>query len=168
VEAVIAQARRVDAPLVLVAVSEPKMARLPRKLSGVRLLIMNRGELAARVGRELGHEADLDAAVMEVRAQGARDLVVTRGADGVLFTRGDSVVRLAAPAAPMVDVTGAGDAFAAAVCWSLTQDSEDLELACRRGLALAALTIGVPQTVHPQLGPESLANIMNTQAINQD
>jgi pseudouridine kinase len=173
VEAVIAQARRVDAPLVLVAVSEPKMARLPRNLSGVRLLILNRGELAARVGRALASDADLDAAVLEVRAEGARDLVVTRGAEGVLFTRGDTVVRLDAPAAPVVDVTGAGDAFAAAVCWSLVQDiggnnPENLELACRRGLALSALTIGVPQTVHPQLGPDSLAHIMPTQVINQD
>jgi pseudouridine kinase len=168
VEALIAQARRVDAPLVLVAVSEPKMARLPRDLAGVRLLILNRGELAARVGRELASETELDAAVREVKAQGARDLVVTRGADGVLFTRGDSINRLDAPAAPVVDVTGAGDAFAAAVCWSLTQDGDDLELACRRGLALSALTIGVPQTVHPQLGPDSLASIMNTPAINQD
>jgi pseudouridine kinase len=108
-----------------------------------------------------------------VRGEGARDLVVTRGADGVLFTRGDTVVRLSAPAASVVDVTGAGDAFAAAVCWSLAQDINgnnpgDLELACRRGLALSELTIGVPQTVHPQLGPDSLANIMNTQPIDQD
>jgi pseudouridine kinase len=160
VEAVIALARRVDAPLVLVAVSEPKMARLPRGLAGVRLLILNRGELAARVGRELASEAELDAAVLEVRAQGARDLVVTRGADGVLFTRGDTVVRLAAPAAPVVDVTGAGDAIAAAVCWSLVQDGDNLELACRRGLQLSALTVGVPQTVHPGLG--------NTTLIDQD
>jgi pseudouridine kinase len=160
VEAVIALARRVDAPLVLVAVSEPKMARLPRGLAGVRLLILNRGELAARVGRELASEAELDAAVLEVRAQGARDLVVTRGADGVLFTRGDTVVRLAAPAAQVVDVTGAGDAFAAAVCWSLVQDGDNLELACRRGLQLSALTVGVPQTVHPGLG--------NTTLIDQD
>jgi pseudouridine kinase len=168
VEAVIAQARRVDAPLVLVAVSEPKMARLPRDLSGVRLLILNRGELAVRVGRALASETELDAAMMEVRAEGARDLVVTRGADGVLFTRGDKVVRLDAPATQVVDVTGAGDAFAAAVCWSLAQDGDDLELACRRGLALSALTVGVPQTVHPQLGPDSLANIVNMQSINQD
>jgi pseudouridine kinase len=56
VDALIAEAAALDAPLVLVAVSEPKMARLPRDLSGVRLLILNRGELAARVGRELASE----------------------------------------------------------------------------------------------------------------
>jgi pseudouridine kinase len=168
VEALIAQARRLDAPLVLVAVSEPKMARLPRDLRGVRLLILNRGELAARVGRELASETELDAAVAEMRAQGARDLIVTRGADGVLFTRGgageDQIVRLYAHGADIVDVTGAGDAFAAAVCWSLLQDADDLELACRRGLKLSALTLGVAETVHPRLGPDSLADITTTNA----
>jgi pseudouridine kinase len=165
VEALIAQARRLDAPLVLVAVSEPKMARLPQDLSGVRLLVLNRGELAARAGRELASETELDAAVAEVRAQGARDLIVTRGAEGVLHTcsgaSDDRIVRLSAHAADVVDVTGAGDAFAAAVCWSLLQEPDDLELACRRGLKLSALTLGVSETVHPGLGPDTLN--MNTQ-----
>jgi pseudouridine kinase len=168
VDAVVAQARRLEAPLVLVAVSEPKMARLPRDLSGVRLLIMNRGELAARVGRELGSETELDAAVAEVRAQGARDLIVTRGAEGVIYTSGSDIVRLYAHGAEVVDVTGAGDAFAAAVCWSLLRDADDLELACRRGLKLSALTLGVAETVHPQLGPDSLADIIDTTTNTQD
>jgi len=166
VDAVVAQARRAEVPLVLVAVSEPKMARLPQDLSGVRLLILNRGELAARVGRELASETALDAAIAEVRAQGARDLIVTRGAEGVMYTRGgageDQIVRLYAHGAEVVDVTGAGDAFAAAVCWSLMQDGDDLELACRRGLKLSALTLGVPETVHPRLAPDTLMNT-NTQ-----
>jgi pseudouridine kinase len=162
VDALLAQARRSEVPLVLVAVSEPKMARLPRDLDGVRLLILNRGELAALAGRELAGDTGLDAAVAEVRARGVRDLVVTRGADGVLFTRGDDIVRLHADGTEVVDVTGAGDAFAAAVCWSLLQDGDDLELACRRGLKLSALTLGVAQTVHPRLGPDTLMNT-NTQ-----
>jgi len=160
VEALLAQARRSAVALVLVAVSEPKMARLPRALSGARLLIMNAGELAAWLGRPLGDEAALEAAMREVRALGARDVVVTRGAAGVLLTLPDgAIARLDAPAAEVVDVTGAGDAFAAAVCWSLAQDADthDLLLACRRGLALSKLTVGTLATVHPQLGPDSLA-----------
>ena len=169
VDAVVAQARRAEVPLVLVAVSEPKMARLPQDLSGVRLLILNRGELAARVGRELASETELDAAVAEVRAQGARDLIVTRGAEGVVFTRGGDIVRLYAHGTEVVDVTGAGDAFAAAVCWSLMQDGDDLELACRRGLKLSALTLSVPETVHPRLGPDTLMNTnTNTNTNTQD
>jgi pseudouridine kinase len=159
VAALARQASRTDTPLVLVAVSEPKMARLPDDLSGVRLLILNAGELAARVGRPLPDDDAIAAAIRDVRAQGAQDVIVTRGARGVLVTAGDGIAGLPALPVDVVDVTGAGDAFAAAVCWSLVQDdaASDLVLACRRGLHLSALTLGVPETVHPGLGPDSLA-----------
>ncbi|HEX8785656.1 MAG TPA: PfkB family carbohydrate kinase, partial [Telluria sp.] len=82
----------------------------------------------------------------------------------VLLTTPERIVHLPAPEAEVVDVTGAGDAFAAAVCWSLLQESEQrrgdpdaLELACRRGLALSALTLGVAETVYPGITPEVLA-----------
>lgn len=165
VEALVAQARRAEVPLALVAVSEPKMARLPQDLSGVRLLILNAGELAARVGRPLDGDAALEAAMREVQAQGVRDLVVTRGAQGVLVTTGGTtggaIERLQAPPADVVDVTGAGDAFAAGVCWSLVQGEgdDDLVLACRRGLQLSALTLATAETVHPALTPSSLADL---------
>jgi pseudouridine kinase len=38
----------------------------------------------------------------------------------------------------------------------------DLELACRRGLKLSALTLGVRRDRLPALGPDSLADITNT------
>jgi pseudouridine kinase len=151
-------AARDGVDLVVVAVSEPKMNRLPASLSGVRLLILNEGELAARVGRTLNNEAEFAAACAELQAQGALDVVVTRGARGVLFTSpGGGVERLDAPPAEVVDVTGAGDAFAAAVCWSLHGSGDggdagaDLALACRRGLQLSAMTIACEQTVCPAL-----------------
>jgi pseudouridine kinase len=142
--------------LVIVAVSEPKMNRLPASLRGVRLLILNRGELGARLGRGLDGEAELAAACRELQAQGAQDVIVTLGPRGVLFTTPNGgVERLAAPPAKVVDVTGAGDAFAAAVCLSLQNGGTDLALACRRGLQLAALTIECRETVSPQLAPDT-------------
>jgi pseudouridine kinase len=159
-------ALRDGVPLVLVAVSEPKMARLPRDLRGVRLLIVNEGELATRVGRALHGERELAAACREVQAQGAQDVIVTRGARGACFTTAAGVEALPAPAAQVVDVTGAGDAFTAGVCWSLYGGSGDLALACRRGLHLAGLTLASAQTVCPQLAPGILDTITN--ASHQD
>ena len=162
IAALLDDALRDGVALVLVAVSEPKMARLPASLHGLRLLILNEGELAARVGRPLGIEVDLDAdleaACAEVQRQGVQDVVVTRGVRGVLYTSPDGVMRLEAPAVDVVDVTGAGDAFAAALCWSLHSGTEggDLALACRRGLQLSAMTIACAQTVCPALAPGSL------------
>jgi len=141
------------APLVIVAVSQPKMAHLPQDLSGLHLLILNRGELETRVARALPTPADLQAACQQVQQQGARQVIVTCGADGVYFANagGAAFGHLPAQAVDVVDVTGAGDAFSAAVCWSLYHDSSNLALACQRGQQLAALTIASASTVSPQV-----------------
>jgi pseudouridine kinase len=147
------------APLVLVAVSQPKMARLPADLTGLRLLILNRGELETLAGRALPTEADVRLACRAAQAQGARDVIVTCGGEGVYHTRDGELVWLAAPEVNVVDVTGAGDAFSAAVCWSLYQGSDDLTLACRRGLKLAALTLASAHTVSPILSADVLDDV---------
>jgi pseudouridine kinase len=159
VESLVDVARQGHTPLVLVAVSGPKMAHLPRHLDGVRLLILNHGELEVRAGRPLSTIAAIEDAMAALLADGVRDVVVTRGKDGVLYTDNGTISHLAAPGTSIVDVTGAGDAFAAAVCWSLLQDdgSHALELACRRGLRLSAMTLGSSETVHPRLCLDALA-----------
>lgn len=138
-------------PLVLVAVSEPKMDRLPQDLRGLRLLILNLGELQARVGRPVEGDAALLGACRELQAQGVRDVIVTRGSAGVSYTTPDGIGHLAALPVKVVDVTGAGDAFAAAVCFSLLDDDTDLASACGLGLQLAAITAGSRETVVPAL-----------------
>lgn len=144
-------AARDGAPLVLVAVSEPKMAHLPQDLHGLRLLVLNRGELRGRTGRDTSTADGLLAACRDVQAQGARDVVVTLGAHGVAHTTPDGIAHLPAPQARVVDVTGAGDAFAAGACWSLLRERDDLGAACRRGLKLAAVTLACAQTVCPSI-----------------
>jgi len=160
IEALQLDAARDGVDLVVVAVSEPKMKRLPESLQGVRLLILNRGELAARLGRTLDSDDELAAACRALQAQGAQDVVVTLGSRGVLFTTPDGVERLDAPPAQVVDVTGAGDAFSAALVLSLQGGGADLALACRRGLELASLTIACRETVCPQLTPETFGALI--------
>ncbi|MES3024024.1 MAG: carbohydrate kinase [Pseudomonadota bacterium] len=162
VQCLLADAVRDAIPLVLVAVSQPKMARLPESLCGLRLLILNQGELETRSGAPLRSDADFLAACRALQAQGAQDVIVTRGAAGVTYTTLDGIAHLAAFETHVVDVTGAGDAFSAAVGWSLFQGSADLELACRRGIKLSAMTLACEQTVCPDLAFDSLDEIQET------
>ena len=120
---------------------------------------MNRAELETRAGRPLPAEADLADACRTLRRQGALNVIVTCGASGVYYSTPDGLAHLPAPVVDTVDVTGAGDAFAAAVCWSLYQGSDDLKLACRRGLKLAAITLESDCTVAPHLSPDLLDEI---------
>ncbi len=152
-------------PLVIVAVSQPKMAHLPEELHGCRLLILNQGELETRIGKPLKTEADLLAACRTVQLQGAQDVIVTRGGTGVIYTTAQGIAHLDAPDAHIVDVTGAGDAFAAAVCWSMFHGSDDLLLACRRGLRLSAMTLECEETVCPYLSADILSEIHNFDSV---
>jgi pseudouridine kinase len=152
----LAEARHEAIPLVIVAVSQPKMSRLPADLAGLRLLILNAGELESLAGRTLATVDDIAHACDMLRQQGAQDVIVTRGAFGVIHTTDDEVAVLPAPQVTVTDVTGAGDAFAAGVCWSFYHEQHDLALACRRGMALAALTMQSDTTVCPTLSAGSL------------
>ena len=163
--ALLDDAARGAVPLVVVAVSQPKMAHLPDDLRGLRLLILNQGELETRIGAPLKTDADFLAACRAIQAQGAQDVIVTRGATGVVYTTASGIAQLDAQPAQIVDVTGAGDAFAAAVCWSLFQGSDDMTLACRRGLQLSAMTLACEETVCPYLTAEVLAEIPNPDAL---
>ena len=127
------------------------------------LLILNWGELCTRVGRTLNSEADIAAACREVHAQGARRIIVTRGAQGVWLSDSsddnDGLSHIPAPVVAVRDVTGAGDSFSAAVCWSLYHAPDDLGLAARRGIALSALTVQAEHSVLPDLNAHMLETI---------
>ncbi|MFZ6779750.1 PfkB family carbohydrate kinase [Undibacterium sp. Ji83W] len=143
-------------PLMAVAVSEPKMARLPQDLHGLRLLLLNQGELAAAVGSSIQSQAELEAACRQLQQRGVQDIIVTKGVAGVTYTTSaveHGMQHMPAPAASVRDATGAGDAFAAGVAWSLCRQPDDLGLACEYGLKLAKLTLESDATVAATISP---------------
>jgi pseudouridine kinase len=155
--ALIEDSRRQGAKVVIVGVSEPKMSRLPLSLAGISALILNVGELAARVGRTLPDRKAIVGACRHVQAQGAQGVVVTLGGKGVLCVQGDlDPTHFPASKAEIVDVTGAGDAFSAGVVASLFRKPEDLSSACCLGQRLAALTLASCASVAPSLTPAFL------------
>jgi pseudouridine kinase len=120
-------------------------------LHGVRLLVLNRGELAAWAGTDV-----LADGVARLRAAGVRDVVVTLGEAGLCHTSvAGALVFLAAPVVPaeaVVDVTGAGDALAAGLChglWTGAVADHGWSLTCVQALARAALTVQCTETVVP-------------------
>jgi pseudouridine kinase len=150
VTALLDEAHEQRAALVAVAVSEPKMNRLPRDLRGLQCLILNRGELQALLPEARSHTEAFDV----LHGRGVRQIVLTQGAAGIVCSAaGEAVQHLPAPFVEVVDVTGAGDALAAGVCAGLYRFAHDLDTACRIGLRLAALTVQTTATVHPDLGP---------------
>jgi pseudouridine kinase len=143
--------------LVVVAVSAPKVVRLPADLTGVDLLFCTRDEAQAWLagaGRTAGAgDTDLVAAL---RAAGAGAVVMTRGAAGAVAADDDGVVEIAGEAVTVVDVTGGGDALVAGTVSALTR-GQSLPAAVRHGTRLAALTVTAQGAVRPDLASAAAA-----------
>ncbi len=92
--------------------------------------------------RVLTGEADPERAARALARSAPREVVVTLGADGALWSDGERVLREPAVVAECVDTTGAGDAFAAGLLAARADGAEPREQLAA-GCALAARAVGL-------------------------
>ena len=146
--------------LVILAVSEPKMSRLPQDLRGVDTLLLNHGELAALADLNDWGAETLEARFARLRARGLQRLVVTQGQRGVWCmqdnqAQGAQLLPQVPPHAQIIDETGAGDALCAGLCASyLRYPADTLIEHIQRALRMAVLAIQSPDTVSQAITPE--------------
>lgn len=148
----VGRARAAPWRLALDAVSVAKSARLPGDLTGVATLFCARDEAEALVGAPEAPEALARALV----TRGAAAAIVTLGPDGLVVADAGGARRLPGAPAPVVDVTGAGDALIAGTLHALSE-GEPLDAALSAGQALARLAISVQGAVRADLTPALLA-----------
>jgi tagatose 6-phosphate kinase len=102
------------------------------------LIKPNREELARTVGRPIGTDAELHAAMRELVDRGATWVVVSQGKDAVLAASRDGHWRLVPPRVEhVVNPIGCGDCLAAGIAFGLFGGREPLE-AIALGMAAAA------------------------------
>ncbi len=142
-------------PLYLDPVSSAKAEKLPERLDGLKAILPNREEAELLAGMAIESIDDCRTASEKIRARGVENVVVTLGERGVVFATEAGTMHLKPIQAEVVDVTGAGDAFAAGFLYGITND-ETVGTACRLGLAAATLTLQTEQSVSPLLRPEQL------------
>jgi pseudouridine kinase len=158
----ISLAHRRQIMLVLDAVSAPKVMRLPRNLSGVGLLFLNRDEAQAFLGISIASPADAVEALLDC---GAARVVLTLGPEGIIAADRSGVVRIGASTVQVVDATGAGDALIAATLVAMLGGHSFTE-AARLGTMAAALTTESLASVRPDLSLTLLETAMSRRAHN--
>jgi ribokinase len=104
-------------------------------------LVVNEGEAAALLEETAGGPAQDTTARASQLGRLARSAVMTLGAEGAMVVHGDAVEQVPAESVPVVDTTGAGDAFTGALAASLCR-GEDLLGAVRLGVAAAGYAVG--------------------------
>jgi pseudouridine kinase len=162
------QALQAQTRLIILAVSEPKISRLPQDLRGVDTLVLNRGELAVLHNHGIWDDPsygeitpnDVGTIFAHLQARGLQRLLVTCGDAGVIYAEAPlaNPIQLQ-PELPahmrVADVSGAGDALCAGLCASyLRYPEEPLAQHAKRAMKLAVLTVQTEQTVSLAITPD--------------
>lgn len=158
----LAKNHRID--LVVVPVSAPKMNRLPQALDGVTWLIVNQDESEAFFNTTVTDDRSLQQIAQRWIDVGVANVLITRGRKASCYAnnQGQSFFVMPPTAPQVVDVTGAGDAFAAGLIFGQLQQA-DIKHSIELAMANAYHTIQVPQTVRLDLTKDILYR--NTQQL---
>ena len=90
---------------------------------------------------------------------GVHRLFVSLGADGVFAAMGEERLWLPNLPGKMVNTTGCGDAFMAALVWAYLQGS-DLEQTALAGLAAGSIAMESGETINPLMSASALRSRM--------
>lgn len=136
-----------NTPLAAIAISPAKAPRLSLAYDRLSVLFLNAAEAGALCGQPKGPQEW----PTQLRNLGVASAVITQGPGPIYGFDGGMVFRFNPPAATeIVDVTGAGDALAAATIDAMAH-GENLVSAVRHGIAAATLAMRSPHASPPDL-----------------
>lgn len=154
-ESILYLSREVRVPIFADAVSAAKVGKLKGALGQLHCLKPNRIEAELLTGMRIdGMEAAKAAAQMLLRA-GLHRVVLTLGADGAVCAEGGQCVFLPSGRVEIVNASGAGDAYTAALVWSHCRRLSLRESAVA-GMAASAIAMRSISAVNPEMTEEKL------------
>jgi 1-phosphofructokinase len=112
------------------------------------LIKPNDEELAQFVGRDLETQRQCMEAAESLSDKGIQNIVVSMGAEGVLWLEDNQWLQATPPAMNVVSTVGAGDTLVAGLCWGHMQSLSKQELlsfaTALSALAVSQVGVGVP------------------------
>lgn len=143
------------APLFADPVSTAKAVKLKPVLGKLHTLKPNRLEAELLSGVPITGEASLNKAADALLETGLRRVFISLGAEGVFAADHSGRVQLPCLPAELVNATGCGDAFMAAIAWAYLRGT-DLADTARAGLAASSIAMESRETINPAMSEEAL------------
>ena len=144
------------APIFADPVSTAKAEKLRPVLGALHTLKPNRMEAELLSGVEITNEESLRRAAAKLLETGLHRVFISLGADGVFAAdHNGETLQLPTPKGHMINTTGCGDSFMAALAWAYLQGS-DLECSARAGLAASTITMESADTINAAMSEEAL------------
>ena len=144
-----------SAPLFVDPVSTAKAEKLRPILSRIHTLKPNALEASILSGVEIHTNADVELAADRLLQMGVHRLFLSLGSRGVYAAMGSERLWLQNLPGTMVNTTGCGDAFMAALVWAYLEGM-DLKDTALSGLAAAAVAMESSETINPAMSAETI------------
>ena len=148
-------AENLRAPLIADAVSTAKAPRLMGAMASLAAVKPNAIEAETLTGIPVHGPDSAARAAAKLVELGAKRAFITLGERGVCCADADGTLFLPGGAVRMVNATGAGDAFTAALTWALVRGLSLRECAVA-GLAAASIAVESMETVSPEMSEDAL------------
>lgn len=142
-------------PLVADSVSTTKMHKLEPVFDKIHTLKPNRLEAELLTGISITDDASLKAVGDKLLDRGLQRVFLTLGGDGVYCQDAKEHFRLPCCSTRMVNTTGAGDTFTAAIVWGYLNGLSMKDTA-RAGLAAASICAESSETINPDLSCDAV------------
>lgn len=104
------------------------------------ILCLNETEAESLTNMSMCNEPQRKAALEHILEKGAKNVVLTRGGNGVLFTSKDFSLEIMAPKVAVLDTTGAGDCFIGSFSYFKAL-GKPIRECCEKAVQIAALSV---------------------------
>ena len=148
-------AEHVNLPIFVDPVSTVKAEKIRPILGKLHTLKPNRLEAELLSGVTITDDASLNKAADILLGTGLRRVFISLGGDGVFAADHNSRCHLPCLPGKMVNTTGCGDAFMAAIVWAYLEGT-DLENTAKAGLAASAIAMESAETINPDMSVDTL------------
>lgn len=144
-------------PLFCDPVSTTKAEKLLPILNKIHTLKPNRLEAELLSGVPIREKQDVEKAARVLLDKGIRRVFISMGSDGVYAASDDEQLWLPNLPGTMVNTTGCGDAFMAALVWAYLEGL-DLRNTALAGLAAASIAMESNETINPVISATAVKN----------
>ena len=158
-ESLIWLAENCTAPLFCDPVSTAKAEKLRPILDRIHTLKPNRLEAELLSGMKIESKADMEKAADKLMERGVNRLFISLGGGGVFAAMGKEKLWLPNLPGKMVNTTGCGDAFMAAIGWAYLEGLGLKETALA-GLAAGCISMESEETINPAMSATAIKDRM--------
>jgi pseudouridine kinase len=144
-----------EVPLYLDPVSDRLAMKVNTQLGKFHTIKANRRQAEILSGQRILQPKDLESIAQQWLKEGVQRVFITLGSQGAFVANQEQQLHIPAAKVPVVNTTGAGDAFYAGVLWASLR-KWPLEDCCRAGLAASTVAVRSTTAINPELNEASL------------